>query len=60
PHEVTHAPDALRYFAVWWYKAPEKKASAPTPRLRDDMWEDYLAASEEEKRRLEKRWHIQP
>ncbi len=59
PHEVTHAPDALRYFAVWWYKAPEKKASAPTPRLRDDMWEDYLAASEEEKRRLEKRWHIQ-
>jgi len=59
PHELTHAPDALRYFAVWWYKAPEKAPTAVSRQLRDDMWEDYLAASEEEKRRLEKRWHIQ-
>ena len=59
PHEVTHAPDALRYFAVWWYKAPEKAPAASTRHLREDMWEDYLAASEEEKRRLEKRWHIE-
>lgn len=58
PHELTHAPDALRYFAVWWYKAPEKASSTPRIRLRDDMWEDYLAASEEDKRRLEKRWNI--
>jgi len=59
PHELTHAPDALRYFAVWWYKAPEKAPAAVSRQLRDDMWEDYLAASEDEKRRLEKRWHIQ-
>lgn len=59
PHELTHAPDALRYFAVWWYKAPEQAPKAFARPLREDMWEDYLAASEEEKRRLEKRWHIQ-
>lgn len=58
PHELTHAPDALRYFAVWWYKAPEKKVTASLPHWREDMWEDYLAASEEEKRVLETRWKI--
>ena len=59
PHELTHAPDALRYFAVWWYKAPEKALPTASRALREDMWEDYLAASEEERRLLEKRWHIQ-
>lgn len=58
PHELTHAPDALRYFAVWWYQASEKPLPS-AKRMREDMWEDYLAASEEEKRLLEKRWHIQ-
>ena len=60
PHEVTHAPDALRYFAVWWYKAPEKKPQGASRRLTEDMWEDYYAASEEEKRRFEKRFQIEP
>ena len=51
PHELTHAPDALRYFAVWWYTPPDKPTL--TPRLwREDMWEDYYAADEETRRRM--------
>lgn len=56
PHELTHAPDALRYFAVWWYKAPEKKHSTPSSAWTEDMWEDYYAADDKERRYLENRW----
>ncbi len=56
PHELTHAPDALRYFAVWWYQAPEKKVERPSVGWTEDMWEDYYAASDEEKKRIEERW----
>lgn len=44
PHEITHAPDALRGFAVFHTRpaAPERSGarSVWTP----DMWEDYEAA----------------
>ncbi len=53
PHEITHAPDALRYFAVFWaYPAePEKPKEI---RVRRDVYEDYMAASEKEKENIEK------
>ena len=56
PHELTHAPDAIRYFAVWWVQAPETKAAAPSVRWTEDMWEDYYGASEEDRRRMAKKW----
>lgn len=49
PHELTHAPDALRYFAIW-YTEPAKKPEAETERRRewtDDIYEDYLSGSDE-------------
>lgn len=53
PHDITHAPDALRYFAVYWaYPAqPEKPKEV---RVRRDIYEDYLAATPAEKARIEK------
>ena len=33
PHEITHLPDALRYFAVM--QADPPRAAAAAPRLRD-------------------------
>lgn len=50
PHEITHAPDALRAFCVWW----TQKASAldaPVKKWSRDYYEDWLNASEEERRR---------
>jgi len=57
PHEITHAPDALRYFCVWWHKP-----SSPLPgeeglvTWADDQWDDYYRASNDEKVRLIKLW----
>lgn len=54
PHEITHSPDALRYFAIYWTRpAPE----APTKRVkyRPDQLEDYYNASTEERIIIAKR-----
>lgn len=56
PHAITHAPDALRGFAVYH--------SAPRPGTEDagkrpwspDMWQDYYAADEEGRRYLIKKY----
>lgn len=56
PHEITHAPDALRYFAIYYSRpAPieEQHLSRPwTP----DMYEDYERASREERELLDAKW----
>lgn len=53
PHDITHAPDGLRYFAVFWaYPAePEKPKEV---RVRRDIYEDYMQASPTEKANIEK------
>lgn len=57
PHELTHAPDALRYFAIWWFKPAEDKMPAPkTATWTQDMWEDYNNATEEERAWMRKKW----
>ena len=52
PHEITHAPDALRGFAIF-YASPnkEERTRGRVPWTRD-MWEDYNSASGEEKKYL--------
>ena len=43
PHELTHAPDALRGFCVYWTgpaRAPAKRRAVWSP----DQWEDYERA----------------
>lgn len=54
PHELTHAPDALRYFAIYWIHPTE---SEPPKRIkyREDYLEDYFNASEEEREIIAKR-----
>ena len=57
PHELTHAPDALRYFAVWWFDPAEDQLPAPkTAHWTQDMWEDYYNASPEEQAFLRDKW----
>ncbi len=52
PHEITHAPDALRGFAIF-YALPKKEKSPVVHRAwTADMWEDYHSASEEERKYL--------
>ncbi len=56
PHEFTHAPDALRGFAVFHTRPktePRKRIGVKWSR---DMWEDYHSASEEEKKYLKRKY----
>ena len=56
PHEITHAPDALRGFAIY-YARPEKAENRAPQRLwSQDMWEDYFSADEEEKKYLKRKY----
>lgn len=47
PHEVTHYPDALRYFAIYWHRPGETVDNAPRMTWTKDMWEDYNNAESE-------------
>lgn len=56
PHELTHAPDALRGYAIY-YARPERAAeTALTSFSYPDLREDYERAGDEERRYLEKKW----
>lgn len=52
PHEITHHPDALRYFCVFWWRPGEKADNSVRKKWSADMWEDYRNASESEKKYL--------
>lgn len=55
PHELTHAPDALRYFAIYWTQPPQPKARAKV-KYRPDILEDYLNATSEERELIIKKY----
>ena len=48
PHEITHAPDALRYYAIGWNRPTEPEAPRKV-KYRADLLEDYYNATEEER-----------
>ena len=50
PHELTHAPDALRYFAIYWTHPPETNVKKKKVKYRPDQLEDYYNATSEEER----------
>ncbi|MFA5562241.1 MAG: terminase family protein [Eubacteriales bacterium] len=59
PHEITHAPDALRGFAIYFSRpaeeaVPEKPLSLYSP----DLLADYEAASESERAYLRRRYGL--
>ncbi|MCL1819410.1 MAG: phage terminase large subunit [Oscillospiraceae bacterium] len=61
PHEVTHAPDAIRGFCVYWTSKAVRRghgapgASRPT-KWTEDMWEDYNRAGSDGKKTLIGMW----
>ncbi|MBQ9733479.1 MAG: phage terminase large subunit [Clostridia bacterium] len=50
PHSITHAPDALRGFAIYRFSPGERPTRRAT--WRQDMYEDYYNATSEERRYL--------
>lgn len=52
PHEITHAPDALRYFAIYWTRPNPDKESESKVVWTQDMLEDYYNASPDEREYL--------
>lgn len=56
PHDITHAPDALRGFAIFYARPNPDGVAARRRRWSNDMWEDYYRASEEEKQYLKKKY----
>ena len=56
PHELTHAPDALRGFAIFYTRPAEQKTSFKKAIWTRDMWEDYNAADENEKKYLKQKY----
>ena len=55
PHEITHAPDALRGFAIFYTRPSEQKGEIKC-RWTADMWEDYLAADDSGRKYLKKKY----
>jgi hypothetical protein len=49
PHEITHAPDALRYFAASWSR-PVEPERPKRVKYSADLLEDYMNASDEERK----------
>ena len=56
PHAITHAPDALRGFAIFHTRPDEPGPKKPHAVWSADMWEDYMRASDDEKNYLRKRY----
>lgn len=56
PHELTHAPDALRGFAIFYARPAEEKKSTKRTLWSKDMWEDYNNADESEKKYLKQKY----
>lgn len=56
PHELTHAVDAARYFAIYWTNPAVSSSKNKRKKWRRDQWEDYENASEEDKRYLIDLW----
>ena len=55
PHHITHAPDALRGFAIF-YSRPAEATSKGTIKWTQDMWEDYLIADDSGKKYLKNKY----
>ena len=52
PHDLTHDPDSLRYFCVWWTSAAPVPNSKSKKKWREDLIEDYMNADQKTKERM--------
>ena len=55
PHAITHAPDALRGFAIFYARPAEPKGDRRTVWSKD-MWEDFYEADETGKKYLKRKY----
>ncbi len=56
PHEITHAPDALRGFAIFHTRPNEALEKKKYTIWTKDMWEDYNSADEGGKKYLKQKY----
>lgn len=56
PHEITHAPDALRGFAIFHARPTKSEPGVRRAVWTRDMWEDFNAASDEERLYLKRKY----
>ena len=56
PHEITHAPDALRGFAIFYTAPSREETGAYRRRWSEDMWQDYLSGDDEVKKYLKRKY----
>ncbi len=56
PHDLTHACDAVRYFAIYWTMGAKNEEKKKQSRWRPDQWEDYRNASPQDKAYLISIW----
>lgn len=56
PHEITHVPDAARYFAVQWTRPVPVEDAPKRRKWSADMLEDYYNASPDQQKILKERW----
>lgn len=54
PHEITHGPDALRYFAIYWIGTPTIETMQKAVRMQwtQDMLDDYYNGDDKIKERM--------
>ena len=55
PHHITHAPDALRGFAIF-YSRPAPTEYKIKMKWTKDMWEDYISADDSGKKYLKNKY----
>ena len=55
PHNITHAPDALRGYAIY-HRRPAEEAKIFKCPWTNDMWEDYLAADDSGRKYLKTKY----
>lgn len=54
PHEITHGPDAIRYFAIYWTSAPKTALRQQFKKMEwtEDMLADYYNGDDHVKERM--------
>jgi phage terminase large subunit len=56
PHDITHAPDALRGFAIFHTRPASEPVARGRRQWTPDMWEDYHSAGDEGKKYLKQKY----
>lgn len=56
PHEITHAPDALRYFGIYWTRPAPDQDQEGYVTYSKDLLQDYKKASAEVKKQMIERY----